>query len=288
MLTRLLFTRSRTPFRTRFSYLSCIVFFVGNTLLKAQNAATVSGANDNFSVRLMNIEAAANETFRYNATLRNPGNSPLIYELSADAPTGWMVSFRTQGTPVTAVNMSGMKSEELSVEVNPSQNTKPGKYKIPIHAITSHDTLSIDLEAVVKGSYSITLTTPTGRLSDEVTSGAHQEIKLTVKNTGSLPIKQLELSSQLPSQWECSFEPSRIQQLDPDATQEVIAKISVPDKTIAGDYGATFTVRSQETNAQAIFRITVKTSLLAGWIGILVIFAAIGLIWYLIRKYGRR
>lgn len=288
MLTQLLFTRPRTPFGMRFSYLSCIVFFAASTLLKAQNTATVPGANDNFSVRLMNVEAAANETFRYSATLRNPGTTALIYELSADAPDGWMIGFRAQGTLVTALNMPGTKSEELSVEVNPSPNVKPGKYKIPIRAVSLHDTLSLDLEAVVKGSYSITLTTPTGRLSDEVTSGAHQEIKLMVKNTGSLPMKQLELSAQVPPQWQCTFEPAKIQQLDPDASQEIIAKISVPDKTIAGDYVATFTARSQESNTQAIFRITVKTSLLAGWLGILVILAAIGIVWYLIRKYGRR
>ncbi len=250
--------------------------------------ASSPGANDNFTVRLMNIEAAANETFRYSATLHNPGNTPMIYELSADAPAGWMVGFRVQGMPVTALNITGTKSEELSVEMNPSPNVKPGKYKIPVRAISSHDTLSLELEAVVKGSYTVTLTTPTGRLSDELTSGSHQEIHLTVKNSGTLPLKELELSSQLPPQWTCTFEPAKLQQLNPDASQEVIAKISVPDKTIAGDYAATFNVKSKESAAQAAFRITVKTSLLAGWLGVLVILVAVGLVWYLIRKYGRR
>lgn len=288
MFTESLSIRSRKTPGTRFSYFLCIAIFTGHTLLKAQKITSAPGVNDNFTVRLMNIEAAANETFRYSATLHNPGTTPLIYELSADAPAGWIVNFRVQGTLVTSLNMSGAKSEDLSVEMNPSPNVKPGKYTIPIRAVSLHDTLSLKLEAVVKGSYNITLTTPTGRLSDEVTSGAHHDIHLTVKNTGTLPLKQSELSAQLPPQWECTFEPAKIQQLDPDASQEVIAKISVPDKTIAGDYVATFTARSQESNTQAIFRITVKTSLLAGWIGILVILAAIGLVWYLIRKYGRR
>jgi len=247
-----------------------------------------TGPNDNFTVRLMNIEAAANETFRYSATLHNPGTTPLIYELSSEAPAGWMVSFRVQGMPVTALNVTGTKSEDISVEVHPSPNVKPGKYKIPVHAVSSHDTLSLELEAVVKGSYTVTLSTPTGRLSDEVTSGSHQEIHLTVKNTGTLPLKELELSAQLPPQWTCTFEPAKLQQLSPDASEEVIAKISVPDKTIAGDYAITFTAKNQESNAQAAFRITVKTSLLAGWLGIMIIIVAIGIVWYLIRKYGRR
>jgi uncharacterized membrane protein len=286
MLKELLPTRSRRSLGARFCYFSCIVFFIGYTPLKAQQPAR--GGVDNFTVRLMNIEAAANEIFRYNATLHNPGTTPLIYELSADAPTGWMVGFRTQGTLVTALNVKGTRSEELSVEVNPSPNAKPGKYTIPVRAVSGRDTMALELEAVVKGSYMITLTTPTGRLSDDVTSGAHRDIHLTVKNAGTLPLKELELSAQLPSQWQCTFEPAKIQQLAPDASLDVIAKISVPDKTIAGDYATTFTAKSQESNAQSVFRITVKTSLLAGWLGILVIFVAIGLVWYLIRKYGRR
>jgi uncharacterized membrane protein len=288
MLKELLFTRSRRSMGARFYYLLCTVFFTGYTLLKAQHPTSPPGAVDNFTVRLMNIEAAANETFRYSATLHNPGTTPLIYELTADAPAGWMVGFRAQGTPITALNMPGAKSEELSVEVIPSPNVKPGRYNIPIRAVSGRDTLSLELQAVVKGSYSIALTTPTGRLSDEVTSGAHREIHLTVKNTGTLLLKELELSAQLPPQWECTFEPAKIQQLAANASQEVIAKLRVPDKTIAGDYAATFTAKSQESNTQAVFRITVKTSLLAGWIGILVILAAIGMVWYLIRKYGRR
>lgn len=288
MLTELLFTRSRKSFKRRFSYCLCIVFFAAHTLVKAEKVPSPPESTDNFTVRLMNIEAAANETFRYNATLRNPGTTPLVYQLSAAVPAGWMVGFRVQGMPVTALNLTGAKSEELSVEVNPSPNVKPGKYKIPVHAVSSHDTLLLELEAVVKGNYAVTLTTPTGRLSDEVTAGAHQEIHLTVKNTGTLTLKELELSAQLPPQWTCTFEPAKLQQLSPDASQEVIAKISVPDKTIAGDYAITFNVKSQESNAQAAFRITVKTSLLAGWLGILIILVAIGIVWYLIRKYGRR
>ncbi|PUZ25515.1 hypothetical protein DCC81_14620 [Chitinophaga parva] len=286
MLKESLPTRSRKSYWTR--YLLCIVFFTGHTMLKAQQPASAPDAKSEFTVRLINIEAAVNETFRFNATLHNAATTPVVYELSAGAPPGWMVAFRVQGTPVTALNLLGAKSEDISIEMNPSPGTKPGKYTVPVRAVSGRDTLALALEAVVKGSYGVDLSTPTGRLSDDVTSGAHKEIHLTVKNTGTLPLKDLDISAQLPSQWECTFDPAKITQLDPDKSQEVIAKMSVPDKTIAGDYATTFNVRNPESNAQAVFRVTVKTSLLAGWIGILVILAALGLVYYLIRRYGRR
>ncbi|MCH5718571.1 hypothetical protein [Niabella hibiscisoli] len=62
----------------------------------------------------------------------------------------------------------------------------------------------------------------------------------------------------------------------------------MPDKTIAGDYAGTFSVKNTTSSAQANFRLVVTTSLLSGWIGILVIMAAIALVYYLVRKYGRR
>jgi uncharacterized membrane protein len=236
----------------------------------------------------MNIEAATNETFRYNASLHNGSGKPVIYELTTDMPDGWMIAYKVDGNRVTSLNLDGNKTQDISIEVNAASTAKPDKYKIRVKAVSGIDTLSLNLEAVVKGSYGLDLTTPTGRLSDEVTSGSHKEIHLVAKNAGTLPLNDIELSSQLPSKWECSFEPAKIQQLDPGKTVDIIAKLNVPDKTIAGDYASTFTIRNANSNAQAAFRIVVKTSLLSGWIGILVILLAIGLVYYLIRKYGRR
>jgi uncharacterized membrane protein len=236
----------------------------------------------------MNIEAATNETFRYNATLHNGSNKTAVYELTSPVPDGWMIAYKVDGNRVTSLNLEATKSQDISIEINPAINAKPDKYKIRVKAASGVDTLTLDIEAVVKGSYGVELTTPTGRLSDEVTSGSQKEIHLVAKNTGTLPLNDVELSSQLPSKWECSFEPAKIAQLEPGKTVDVIAKLNVPDKTIAGDYASTFTVRNANSSAQAAFRIIVKTSLLSGWLGILVILLAVGLVYYLIRKYGRR
>lgn len=288
MLTGSLFTRLRNPRPLYFYVVLFLTVFVSCQALSAQQPASPPNSKSSFTVRLMNIEAATNETFRYNATLHNGTSKTAVYELTSPIPDGWMIAYKVDGNRVTSLNLDGIKSQDISIEINPAINAKPDKYKIRVKAASGIDTLTLDIEAVVKGSYGVELTTPTGRLSDEVTSGSQKEIHLVAKNTGTLPLNDVELSPQLPSKWECSFVPSKITQLEPGKTVDVIAKLNVPDKTIAGDYASTFTIRNANSTAQAAFRIIVKTSLLSGWLGILVILLALGLVYYLIKKYGRR
>ncbi|HSC36211.1 MAG TPA: NEW3 domain-containing protein, partial [Chitinophagaceae bacterium] len=238
--------------------------------------------------RLINLEATAKETFRYNASLYNGRNHAAVFEFNAGVPAGWMAAIRIDGVQVRAFRLDSNKTQDISIEINPSPIVTPGKYSIPVTATVEGETLQLDLEAVVKGNYAVVLTTPEGRLSDEITEGSRKPIHLTIKNTGSLPLDGLELSAQAPSKWEASFEPAKIERLEAGKDMDVIANVHVPDKTIAGDYVTDFTVKNSNATANATFRLTVTTSWLAGWLGVVIILLAIALIYYLIRKYGRR
>lgn len=271
------------------TYSICGLLFMAG--LPANSQAQPSGkpiGASSFQTNLFNLEASANEPFRYSATLKNGAGQPKIYALDAKVPSGWLVSFRTLGSPVTSVHLDAGATQEVSVELSASPYSKPGKYAIPVTAVSPVDTLRLNLEAVLKGAYKIELTTPSGRLSENVTEGSVEQIVCTIKNTGTLPLTNVELSAQTPPKWQVTFEPAKVERIDPSGSIDITAKVHVPDKTIAGDYVSTFTAKTQNANADAAFRITVKTSLLSGWLGILVILLAIGLIFGLIRKYGRR
>jgi uncharacterized membrane protein len=261
------------------------VFIFFSSLLQAQQTRNNSSS---FTSRLINLEATAKETFRFNASLNNGRPRSGIYELRAAVPDGWNTVFRVDGMQITTFRLDSNKTQEISIEITPGPEVKPGKYPIPVTATSERDTLTLNLEAVVKGSYSLELTTPTGLLSDEITEGSRKPIHLTLKNAGTLPLDGLEMAGQSPSKWDVTFEPSKIERLDPGKTMDVTANLHVPDKTIAGDYVTTFTAKNNSANANAAFRMTVTTSWLAGWVGVLVILMAIGIIYYLIRKYGRR
>jgi len=253
----------------------------------AQQTNVQSGPS-NLSAKLINIESATNEPFRFSVTLRNGTASARLYELKADLPMGWQVSYKIEGSQVTSVNMEAGKTQEIAVEITATSTAAARKYIIPFKATSATQTLSLQLEAVVKGNYGSTISTASGRLSEEVTSGAHKDIELEVRNTGTLPLSELEITSQLPAGWEASFEPSKIAKLEGGKKITVKASLKVPDKTIAGDYAATFNLSGNNASGQAAFRIFVKTSVLSGWIGIFVVLIAIAAVYVLIRKYGRR
>jgi len=266
------------------SFLLLVCFFVA----VLPNRSSAQGSQPSgFKAQLMNIEAASNEVFRYQATLHN-ASSAATYEFNAELPEGWLITYRVNGSQVRSVQLESGKAQDIQIEINASQSAEPKKYTIPIKAQSSADTLTLTLEAVVKGSYSLQFTTPTGKVSEEVVSGSKETIQLTVKNTGTLPLNELTISSQLPTKWEATFEPSTIAQLEAGKSADITATLKVPEKTIAGDYIANFTAKNANEQKELSFRILVKTSLLSGWIGILLILAAIGLVYFLIRKYGRR
>lgn len=260
-------------------FLFCVLF---------SSAGIAQQTNPPFTARLINLEAAANTTFTYNARLTNAAKIPKVYQLFANVPPGWNIAYKTEGYQVTSINVDSGKTQDINIEINPALETKPGKYNITVTALTAADSLKLNLEAVVKGTYNVTLSTPSGRLSDDITEGSRREIQLVVKNTGSITLDNLELSSQAPPQWEASFSPAAIKQLEPNKEASVTVTLKVPDKTIAGDYVTTFTVKNNNATSNAAFRMTVKTSILTGWLGILIILAALGAVYYLIRKYGRR
>ncbi len=241
-----------------------------------------------FTASLMSLETTAKKPFRYNTSLHNGSGKQEIYELVTLAPDGWITTFQAQGSEVSSIRIDSGKTQQISVEVNPSPEVKPGKYNIPLLAVSPDDTLRLELEAVVKGNYEVELTTPSGRLSDDVTEGSDKVIQLTVVNTGTLPLDNLELSAETPVKWTSAFDPAKITRLEPGKRQNIKATLTVPDKTIAGDYVTKFTVKNNSADANATFRMTVTTSLLSGWIGILIILLALGIVYYLIRKYGRR
>lgn len=267
--------------------LTLTVYFFNLSALSAQRFPA-SSSKATFTAKLINLEMTANEEFQYTTTLRNNTAQTRIYELRTELPAGWMNVLRARGSQITSINIEGNKEQDISIEVRPAHNVQPGKYKIPVRAIADTDTMQLDLEAVIRGSYEMEFTTSTGLLSDHVTEGSQKEIHLVVNNAGSLPLKSISLSAQTPVKWNASFNPSTLEELAPGKSMNVVATVVVPDKTLAGDYVITFKAQEVHDNADATFRISVRTSVLSGWIGTVIILVAIGIVFYLIRAYGRR
>ncbi|KIL42211.1 S-layer domain-containing protein [Gordoniibacillus kamchatkensis] len=235
-----------------------------------------------------NMQGTAGSNFNYSLTLKNKTAGKQLYALKSDAPQGWTVSFQSGGKDVTSVSVDPNGSQDISVTVTPPDGVKAGSYKLPVSAAGNNTSAQAELEAVVTGTYAIDLSTPSGNLATDITAGSTKKVTMQVKNKGSSPLKDIEMSSNAPVNWEVTFEPSKIANLAPGASTQVTASIKADKNAIAGDYIVSMTSKTAEKSADATLRMTVKTSVLWGWIGILIIIAVIGGVYYLFRTYGRR
>ncbi|TZF81209.1 hypothetical protein FW774_19130 [Pedobacter sp. BS3] len=235
-----------------------------------------------------NMEGAASSTFTFNATLQNRTAGNQVYALSALAPEGWNIAFKANYKQVSSVNIEANKTQELTIEIKPSDQTKAGTYKIPVLASSGGTSARLELEVTVTGSYSMELTTPSGLLSTDVTAGDHKRIELQVKNTGSADLKNVELKATTPANWDVQFEPAKVESISAGQSAQVFATIKADRKAIAGDYVTEMTASTPETSSKISVRVTVETSLIWGWLGILIVLIAAGSVYYLFRRYGRR
>ncbi len=241
-----------------------------------------------FTAQQANMEGHSKSNFTFNTVVHNRTGEKQQYGLRATAPRGWTVTFKPNYIQATSVEVEPNTTKDVSIEIKPPESIEAGTYLIPVSAVTGTTSASLNLEVVITGTYSMELITPTGLLSADITAGDEKRLELLVRNTGSSIINGIELTSSVPVNWSVIFDPVKVERLDPGQSATVFATIKAYKKAIAGDYVTTLESRSPEASSTASFRISVKTPVLLGWIGILIIIGALGIVFYLFQKYGRR
>ena len=235
-----------------------------------------------------NREGYANSSFDYNLTLKNHTTEKQNYALNAETPPGWDLRFEIASNYVTSVTVASNKTKQIHVHIKPNPNVKKGTYHLVVRANSGNSSAQTKLEIVVKGKYKMDLTTPSSRLSTDVTAGGKKTIKLLVKNTGSVPLNDVKLSSSTPDDWNVKFDPKQVSMLQPGESSTVDATIEASSKAIAGDYVLRINATTPNVSSKATFRVTVNKSVVWGSVGIGFIVLVIAGIFYLVKKYGRR
>ena len=263
--------------------------FAGETQLPLEITVAQQGTyQTEFTTDQPNMQGNSKSTFTFSATLKNQTSDQQLYALMANAPRGWNVVFKPNYKQATSAQVEANSTQNVSIEIVPPANVEAGSYKIPVRAATGTTSAELELEVVVTGSFQMELTTPRGLLSADVTAGGTKRIELNVKNTGSSLLKDIQMSANKPVDWEVSFEPSKIDMLKAGETTTVTATLKASKKALPGDYVTTMMAKTPEVNADAQFRIAVKTPMIWGWVGVLIIIIAVGAVCYLFRKYVRR
>lgn len=281
--------RVEVPFQVnKGNYRISLLAGEGNSLPLTVNISEQGTYKTEFSTRQANMEGHAASTFNYSADLRNRTAEAQTYALQGEVPRGWTIIFRANGKQVTSVDVEPNSTVNVTIEVKPAEQVEEGNYVIPVRAVSGSSSGEMKLEAVIAGTYKIELTTPAGLLSSDIVAGSEKKIDLVVKNTGTSILSDVQLTHAAPVNWEVTFDPKQIGSILAGREATVTATIKADKKAIPGDYVTNLEARTPEASSKVSFRISVKTPLLWGWIGVLVILAGAGTVLYLFRKYGRR
>ena len=243
-----------------------------------------------FSVQYPEQEGSAKTSFTFNATLINNYSTEQSYSLSAQAPSGWNVTFTPDdgSGQVASIAVPPRQSQGIKISVSPQSSAEAGEYKINCSAISASENLGNELGVTINESYSIELTTPTGNLAFNAVVTVESTVVLNVTNKSNIAMTNINLTSAPPADWKVRFEPSTIDSLEPGATREVIAYVTPSSGAMSGDYITSLTAGNTNATTTAQFRVTVKANTVWGIVAVAIILLIVLSLFWVFRKYGRR
>ena len=234
------------------------------------------------------LKGASDATFKFTLTLTNDTPDDLTFSVVGTGPADWTVDTQvgSQSQAASVVVKAG-GSTPVTVTAKPGSSTPAGEYPIAVDATSGGQTAHADLQVTITGSYKLSMTTVDQRVSMNATAGATSDLTVVLTNSGTADIDAAALSATSPTGWIVKFEPATV--AVPAGQQvQAIAHVTPSSDAITGDYVTTIKADAPLATASIDIRVTVQTSLLWGAIGVLVIVLALGGLWLVFRRFGRR
>jgi uncharacterized membrane protein len=260
-----------------------------STSLDLDIRVTQSAAGDvTLTTQFPELKGVSTTNFTFSLSLTNDTSDDLTFGVVAGGPDGWTVTaaVASQAQAATAVVKAG-QSSTISVTAKAPSDATAGTYPITVDATSGDKTAHADLSIQITGSYSLTLSTPDGRLNAGGSAGGTTDLGLVITNSGTADVENVELSAAPPSGWTVTFEPTTIT-VPANKSVNATAHIKPSADAIAGDYVVTLRSTSPAASATADIRVTIETSLLWGAVGVALIVVVLLGLWWTFRRFGRR
>lgn len=235
------------------------------------------------------LRGSTEDEFLFNLTLTNDTPQQQAFSLAASGPTGWEVAIQPAGEARAAsVTVDARGTQRLELRATPPDEAESGVYPLTVEVSAGEHRASTELAVEVTGTIALRLTAPDERLNTTANAGATREYQVVVVNDGSSPLAAVQLSGRGPSEWEIAFEPESVDMLAPGQSTTAVARITPPGSAVAGDYVVTLSARTEGADESIEVRVTVETPPIWGIVGLLLIAAALGGMFLVFRRYGRR
>jgi uncharacterized membrane protein len=187
--------------------------------------------------------------------------------------------------------MKAGERKTLRITVTPASDADAGEYLITVLATSGPYSQSLDLKAIITGTYTMELSTSDGLLNLNAPQGEVTTLTMVVKNTGSGTLEKIGFRSITPSGWEVTFEPDQIAAVPPGSSAQVVVSIKPASDAIPGDYSLRITAYTSGSNSvsQTLeLRVTVLGSIAWGLVGLaIIIVVVLGLV-FIFWRLGRR
>lgn len=259
-----------------------------STLKLTINISELKSGESNFDVQYPDQEGVTGTVFSYSTTLINNSLTNQNYNFSCNAPEGWLVTFTSNDTQVSSLDVEAGASEGVKITVTPPDGVTADTYPISCTATSAKETLTTVLNVKILGTYNLDVTTSNGNLALDAYADKPSDITLVVTNTGNVDLENIQLTSKAGTDWKVDFDQNKIDSLAAGASQEVKAHITPGSDSITGDYVTDITASCSNKSDTVELRVTVKTPTGWGVFAVIIVLIVIGGLYLVMKKYGRR
>ncbi|MGC9018991.1 MAG: NEW3 domain-containing protein [Candidatus Bipolaricaulaceae bacterium] len=253
------------------------------------------------SVTYPSVENPAGKDFTYDITIRNEADTERVVNLRAQIPPLWRAYFTPRwqtDTRITSLKIGANSSDTVRFVVTPPVGVDQGEYPLVFTAQADSDFASLSLKAVVTGTYDLRLAAE-AEVSGQgdtrnirAVAGKERVFTLYLWNAGTAPLTNLSFYATKPAGWEVTFEPDKMEELQPLSLtlkpEKVTVKIKPAARAIPGDYTVTLTAAAPQDRKQMDLRVTVGASMGWGWVGVGVVVVVVAGLTGIFVRLGRR
>jgi uncharacterized repeat protein (TIGR01451 family) len=252
--------------------------------------AQQAGGTVELTTDFPDLKGSSTATFPFTLDLHNNTPNQLVFTLQATGPAGWTVTAVPAGqSQAASLTVPAGSSSSVDVSATPPSNVQAGSYQLNVQAVgPGGRNAQKQLTVEITGKVSMSLTTPDQVLSTQATAGDTKSFIVLVENNGTAPLTNVSLSATAPSGWHVTFDPTSVTSVAPGQNANVTAKIQPSGDAISGDYDITMQASTTDASQSMDVRVTVETSPLWGVVGAVLIIAAIGGLYGVFRRFGRR